>query len=92
MTYEALKGFGILQLPSVASLKAFTSFNVESAGVFEERLAFSRKQYDAMVEEKCCASQAIPLSEGILVFDEVKVGTTMLSQESLLALLCLQMS
>lgn len=34
--YEALKGFGILQLPSVSSLKSFTSFNVEPAGASED--------------------------------------------------------
>lgn len=72
--YEALKGFGILQLPSIASLKSFTSFNVESAGVSEECVAFSRKQYDAMGEERWNASQPIPLNEGVLVFDKVKVG------------------
>ena len=72
--YEALKGFGILQLLSVSSLKSFTSFNVESAGASEIRLAFARKQYDAMCEEKHAKGQTVPFKEGILVFDEVKVG------------------
>lgn len=42
--------------------------------VSEERLAFSWKQYDAMVEERRNASQPIPLNEGVLIFDKVKVG------------------
>ena len=57
--YEALRGFGILQLPGVSTLKTFTSFNLENPGFSEERLAAGGK---------------VPFSEGILVFDEVKVG------------------
>ena len=72
--YEALKGFGILQLPSVSSLKTFTSFIVESADVSEKHLAFARKQYNAMMEEKRTSGQLLPFSGGILIFDEVKVG------------------
>ena len=37
--YEAVKGMGILQLPSISALKAFTSFNVEQAGFSEECLS-----------------------------------------------------
>ena len=50
--YEALRGFGILQLPSVSSLKSFTGFNLEKAGFSEERLVYARQQYDKMIEEK----------------------------------------
>ena len=64
--YEALKGVGILQLPSVSSLKTFTSFNVKSASVSEERLAFARKQYNAMMEEKRTSGQLVLFNEGIL--------------------------
>ena len=73
--YEALRGFGILNLPCVSSLKAFTSFNMETPGFNEERLAHARKQYDEMTKEKCSAGELTPLSEGILIFDEVKVGS-----------------
>ena len=69
-----MKGFGILQLPSISSLKAFTSFNIEAAGTSEERLAFARSQYDAMMEEKRSTGQLVPFNEGVLIFDEVKVG------------------
>jgi len=72
--YSALCVFGILQLTSVSTLKSSTSFNVENAGLNEERIAHARKQYDAMVKEK--KESGIPASfyEGVLVFDEVKVG------------------
>ena len=73
--YEALWGFGILNLPCVSSLKAFTSFNLETPGFNEERLAHARKQYDQMTKEKHIAGELTPLSEGILIFDEVKVGS-----------------
>ena len=72
--YEALRGFGILQLPGISTLKMFTSFNLENAGINEERLAYARKQYDQMVNEKQASCARVPFSEGILILDEVKVG------------------
>ena len=72
--YEALRGFGILQLPGISTLKTFTSFNLENAGINEERLAHARKQYDEMVKEKRASGARVPFSEGILILDEVKVG------------------
>ena len=64
--YEALCGFGILQLPGVSTLKTFTSFNLENLGFSEERLAHARKQYDRMCEERLAAGGKVPFSEGIL--------------------------
>ena len=72
--YEALRGFGILQLPGVSTLKTFTSFNVDNSGFNEEQLSYAREQYDRMVAEKKAAGELVPFSEGILVFVEVKVG------------------
>ncbi len=75
--YEALRGFGILQLPGVSTLKTFTSFNSECAGFSEERLAYARQQYDALIDERRSAGGRlgrVPFSDGILIFDEVKVG------------------
>ena len=72
--YEALRGFGILQLPGVSTLKTFTSFNVDNSGFNEDQLSYAREQYDRMVAEKKAAGELVPFSEGILVFDEVKVG------------------
>lgn len=67
-------GFGILQLPGVSALKTFTSFNVESPGFNEERLAYAWQQYDKMIKEKRNAGVPVPFSEGFLIFDEVNVG------------------
>ena len=73
--YEALKGFGILQLPGISSLKSYSSFNMENPGITfcEERLAVARGQYQQMIDEKLVAG-VVPNWEGILIFDEVKVG------------------
>lgn len=65
---------GILQLPSISTLKGFTSFNVEQAGFSEERISYAGKQYDKMMEAKCSAKEVVPFNMGILIFDEVKVG------------------
>ena len=59
----------------MSTLKTFTSFNVEAPGFNEERLVHARRQYDAMVREKGEFGVPAPFSEGILIFDEVKVGT-----------------
>ncbi len=72
--YDALKGFGILQLPSVSTLKSYTSYTSFNTGVSEERLGFARKQYDAMVAQKHANGGKVPFNYGILIFDEVKVG------------------
>ena len=71
--YEALKGFGILQLPGISSLKSYSSFNLENPGVCEEGLAVARGQYQQIIDEKPTAVR-VPNWEGILIFDEAKVG------------------
>ena len=71
--YETLKGFGILQLPGISSLKSYSSFNLESPGICEERLAVARRQYKQMIDEKK-AADVTPSWDGILILDEVKVG------------------
>ena len=55
----------------MSTVKTFTSFNLEKPGFSEERLAYARKQYDRMCDEKRAAGEKVP---GILIFDEVKVG------------------
>ena len=51
--YQALRGFKLLQLPCVRTLKYYyIDANLESAGDSVERLQQSRKQYVALIEEK----------------------------------------
>ena len=73
--YEALKEFRLLQLPSTRTLKDFIHSNHEKPGSIQQRLKKCREDYDRMVEvqqEVKCKIQAI--CEGVLIFDEVKVG------------------
>ena len=70
--YEALQGFGILNLPSVRSLKHITSAYIEKPGRCEGSIQYQKERYDALKLEK--AKEATPpIGEGILIFDEVKV-------------------
>jgi hypothetical protein len=71
--YRALKGFNILQLPCVNSLKSFTRANLSNPG--EEGIHMSQRamQYEALKEEKRKQGKPPPVNEGILIFDEVKV-------------------
>lgn len=50
-SYEALKSFKLVQLPSVRTLKYYVDANLESAGDWTSRIIQSRKEYTAMVEE-----------------------------------------
>ena len=73
--YEALKSFQLLQLPCVRTLKDYIGSNREDAGNIQERLKVCREQYDGMVDtQKKLHSKTVGFSEGVLIFDEVKVG------------------
>lgn len=88
--YEALKGFKLLQLPGVRTLKHYIDANLEQAGEVERRLQEKKKQYDSLIslskqqiEEKVKKSSTedtssatkgvLPLGEGAMIIDEVKV-------------------
>lgn len=49
--YQALQGFGLLQLPSIRTLKSYIDANLEKAGDSIERLKQARKIYQSMVAE-----------------------------------------
>ena len=51
-TYQALRGFKLLQLPCVCTLKYYIDSNLEGAGDSMERLQQCRVQYNALIEEK----------------------------------------
>ena len=87
--YEALRSFKLLQLPCVRTLKYYIDFNVEEAGEVEKRLVEKKVQYDSLVslaqerlshrssiqsvETEEDNSQVLPIAEGSLIIDEVKV-------------------
>ena len=87
--YEALRSFKLLQLPCVRTLKYYIDFNLEEAGEVEKRLVEKKVQYDRLVsltqenisrkssrllvESEEDKSEVLPLGEGSLIIDEVKV-------------------
>ena len=77
--YEALKSFNLLQLPSSDTLKDFKSPLTCAPGEIDNRLQKERELYngrakEAMERKKINSQYLLPLSLGVLVFDEVKVG------------------
>ena len=73
--YEAVKGFQLLQLPCVRTLKDYIRSNREEAGNIQQRLKVCREEYDRMVDaQKQLHSKTVAFGEGVLIFDEVKVG------------------
>ncbi len=74
--YEALKSFKILQLPSVASLKKFQNFRLHKSGINSDTEDYIREQsehYQSYKKELQNKGRKVPLGEGILIFDEVRV-------------------
>ena len=73
--FEALSSFKLLQLPGAYTLKTYTRSNKEDPGECANRLAHERALYDERVcEEKKRGNPLPPLSEGVLIADEVKVA------------------
>ena len=73
--YEALKSFQIIQLPGVRTLKDYINSNREDPGKIQERLKLCREEYDRMVAmQQQLGNKQVPISKGVLIFDEVKVG------------------
>ena len=84
--YEALKSFQIIQLPGVRTLKDYINSNREDPGKdyinsnhedpgkIQERLKLCREEYDQMVAMQTqLGNKQVPISKGVLIFDEVKV-------------------
>ena len=74
--YEALKSFNILQLPSVSTMKTYMRANREEPGPVYHRLAEEKTKYEEIKEFKRKMKFPIPLGEGALIFDEVKVSAS----------------
>ena len=70
--YEAVKGLNILNLPSRRSLESFSGLESHPPGVSHHYLCEQWKNYQAHCE-KLQGGHPKPVSEGVLIFDEVKV-------------------
>jgi hypothetical protein len=71
--YEALKSFGVLQLPCRRSLQYFLGANATAPVVNEKAMSEQRNLYDTFCAQQKREGKKAPLYEGILIFDEVKV-------------------
>ena len=64
--YEALKSFNILQLLSRSTLQSYT-------GACSESISKQVETYEALLKQCEKEGKLIPKSDGVLIFDEVKV-------------------
>lgn len=71
--YRALASFDLLRLPSVYSVRNASRAYSSEAGVSHEYLATQQKRYADYKEEKLRKGEKLPVGEGVLIFDEVKV-------------------
>ena len=78
--YESLKSFKILALPSVSTLQDYKSMLLCGPEEVDKRLRKERELYDGIISEAVGKQKmgdenvSIPLSEGSLIFNEVKVS------------------
>lgn len=76
--YEALKSFSILQLPSRATLQSYTGAFLHEPGASSQSIARQAKVYKSFQAEKVKQGQHEPKADGVLIFDEVKVVSSLL--------------
>ena len=72
--YEALKSFGILQLPSRSLLQSYTGTFLHEPGASSNSISDQVAQYVLFKAEREKQGKHLPKSDGVLVFDEVKVA------------------
>ena len=76
--YEALKSFNILQLPSRVTLQSYTGAFLHEPGASSQSIARQAKVYKSFQAEEVKQGKHEPTSDGALIFDEVKVVSSLL--------------
>ena len=71
--FRAVRSLGILQLPCDRTVQRFMHRHNTSSGIDEESLRLNAERYDRYKSERLTEGQPAPLSEGVLIWDEVKV-------------------
>ena len=71
--YEALKSFNVLQLPSRSTIQSYTGAFLHEAGASNESILKQIESYAAFKESCASSGKCRPKSNGVLIFDEVKV-------------------
>jgi len=70
---EALKSFDILQLPSWSTLQSYTGTFLHEAGAASESIEKQVEMYEASIAQCKKEGKSVPQSDGVLIFNEVKV-------------------
>ena len=76
--YDALKSFNILRLPSRSTMQAYTSCFLHEGGSSWECISKQVSMYEKFKLECREARKPIPMSDGVLIFDEAKVISRLL--------------
>ena len=76
--YEALKSFNIMQLPSKSTLQSYTGAFLHEAGACRESIIRQVTQYKSFCQSHQDQGGVRPKSDGALIFDEVKVISSMI--------------
>ena len=76
--YEALKSFGILQLPSRSTLQAYTGAFLHQPGANSECIADQVAQFLLHCQARQKEGKLESQKAGVLIFDEVKVISRLL--------------
>ena len=71
--YEALKSFNILQLPSRSTLQSYTGAFLHNPGANSTCIADQVAQYVVNCQQRQKEGKPESKSDGVLIFDEVKV-------------------
>lgn len=68
-----MSSLGILQLPCDKTLQKFMDRHATSPGIDEEALMQHAEKYDGFKAKRAASGLPTPVSEGVLIWDEVKV-------------------
>ena len=90
--YEALKNFNILQLPLCTTLQSHTGAFLHEAGASLHTIAKQTEIYHAYVSTCEREGKGVPKSDGVLIFDEVKVITGLIWNSTNQSIIGLAMS
>ena len=72
--FEALKSFGILQLPSCSTLQSYTGTFLHKPAACSDCIGNQLANYMIYKEECRKQGKKQPQGDGVLIFDEVKVA------------------
>ena len=76
--YEALKSYNVLQLPSRSTLQSYTGAFLHEPGASSHSIAHQAEAFQVFRAEKLKKGEHEPQADGVLIFDEVKVVSSLL--------------